>query len=191
MGGGPYYAVMGGARICDTDRVDQSGSDDNPVTGWAIGADFIVCININSGGKETEAAQYKLRWRNVTDSGSYADLGTSGQLTYNSATVLVQGTNIPVGNRRCDSQGGDTWQAGEEVEGASLCDSIDLADEYESEIHFGVDCDNALAGKEYAFELYDDTNGASKGNTEGGATLKIASAGAPVQAAVHTRMRRA
>jgi hypothetical protein len=172
---GPYYAAMGGTRICDTDRVDQSGADDTGVTDWVIGTDFIVCVNINSGGKDTEAAQYKLRWRNVTDSGSYADLGAAGELTYNSSTVLVQGTDIAEGTRRCSSQGGDAWQAGEEVEGASLCDSIDLADEYETEIHFGVDCDNALAGKEYAFELYDTTNGASKGNTEGGATLTIAS----------------
>jgi len=171
MGGGPYYAVMGGSRICDDQRVDQSGIDDGDVTGWDKSNDFILAVNIHSGGKDTEAAQYKLKWRDVTDEGSFIDVGATGEIHYNADTVLVNGTNIPVGNRRCDSQGGDTWQAGEEVEGASLSDSIDLANQYETEIHFALDCSGAEDGHEYAFELYDTTNGASKGTC--GATITM------------------
>lgn len=169
---GTYYAVQGGSRILDATRVDKSGSDNTNVTAWMRTSDFILAVNINSGGNDTAAAQYKLRWRNKTDSGTFADVGSTGAINYTATTDLVNGAAIAVGGRKCDSQGADTWQAGEEVEGASLSDSIDLLDEYETEIHFGLDCSGATFGKEYEFELYDSTNGASRGTC--GATIALA-----------------
>ena len=168
MAGGPYYIVQGGSRILDANRVDQSGADDADVTSWDKTNPFILAVNINSGGKDTEAAQYKLRWRDFTDGGSFADVDSAGEAKFGS-TDLVNGATILVGSRKCDSQGNDTWQAGEEVEGVKLCDSIDLPDEYETEIHFSLSIADGDDGHVYEFELYDDTHGASKGTC--GATI--------------------
>ena len=167
-----YYAAQGGSRILNSTRVDQSGADNANVVNWIKTNDFILAVNINSGGNDTDAAQYKLRWRNKTDAGVFADVGATTEISYDATTDLVNGAAILVGGRKCDSQGGDTWQSGEEVEGVSLCDSIDLADEYETEIHFALDCSRATITKEYELELYDSTKGESRGTC--GATLTLA-----------------
>ena len=168
-----YYISQGGSRILNATRVDLSGADNTNIIGWVKTNDFIIAININSNGKDTEAAQYKLRWRNKTDGGSFADAGAATEINYNATTDLVNGDPIAVGGRKCDSQGGDTWAAGEEVEGASISDSIDLADEYETEIHFALDCSGATDAKEYEFELYDSTLGVTRGTC--GATITMES----------------
>ena len=169
-----YYVSQGGSRILNATRVDQSGADNTNVIDWVKTNDFIIAININSNGKDTEAAQYKLRWRNKTDSGTFADVGAATEINYNATTDLVNGDPIAIGGRKCDSQGGDTWAAGEEVEGASLSDSIDLADEYETEVHFALDCSGATDEKEYEFELYDSTLGVTRGTC--GATITMEAA---------------
>lgn len=163
MGGGPYYAALGGSRILNASRADQSGADDADVTNWTKTNDIIFAVNIHSNGKDTEAAQYKLRWRDETDNpeGAFGDLDTTGEAKFG-ATDLVNGTNIVVGGRKCDSQG-DTWQVGEEVEGTKLSDSIDLADDYETELHFSVSLADGDDGHQYTFDLYDDTRGAQVG----------------------------
>ena len=183
MGGGPEYVVQGGSRILNATRVDQSGVDNGNVIAWTKSNDFIIAININSGGKETEAAQYLLRWRNKTDSGAFANVAATGAIHYNATTDLVNGAGIDVGGRKCDSQGNDTWQSGEEVEGASLCDSIDLPDEYETEIHFALDCSGATDAKEYEFELWDSTLGVTRGTC--GATITMESAGVSIPIAMY------
>ena len=165
-----WYVAQGGSRILDANRVDKSEGDNADVTEWVIGDDFILAVNIHSNGKDTEAAQYKLRWRNVSDSGSFADVSNTGEITYVATTDLTDGTAIEIGGRKCSTQG-DTWQNGEENEGDNSCDSIDLADDYETEIHWALDTTNALKAKEYAFELYDTTNSASRGTC--GATLTM------------------
>ena len=164
MGGGPYYVALGGSRILSSDRTDQSGADDADVTDWTKTNDIILAVNINSGGKDTEAAQYKLRWRDETDNpgGAFSDLDSTGECKFG-ATNLVNGTNIAVGGRKCDSQGNDTWQAGEEVEGVKLSDSIDLPDEYETEVHFSVSLADGGNSHQYTFDLYDSTRGAQVG----------------------------
>ena len=58
-----YYAVQGGSRILSSNRTDQSGSDNADVVGWTKANSFILAVNINSDGRDTAAAQYKLRWR--------------------------------------------------------------------------------------------------------------------------------
>jgi len=83
----------------------------------------------------------------------------------------VNGAAILVGDRKCDSQGGDTWQNGEEVEGTALSDAIDLPNEYETEIHFSLSAADATDGSVYEFELYNNTENASKGTL--GCTIKL------------------
>jgi len=164
MGGGPYYAQLGGSRILNTSRVDQSGADDAGVSGWTKTDIVIVAVCIHSGGKETEAAQYKLRWRDETDSpgGAFGDLDTTGECKFGDATALVNGTNLTEANRRTSSQG-DTWQAGEEIEGTKLSDSIDLVGDYETELQFAVSLADGDDDHQHTFDLYDDTRGAQVG----------------------------
>ena len=164
MGGGPYYAQLGGSRILNTSRVDQSGADDADVSGWTKTDVIIVATRIHSNAKDTEAAQYKLRWRDETDDpgGAFGDLAAAGECKFGDATALVNGTNLSEVNSRCDSQG-DTWQAGEEVEGTALSDSIDLAVDYETELQFAVSLADGDDGHQYTFELYDATRGAQVG----------------------------
>ena len=165
-----YYAVQGGSRILNSLRVDQSGSDNADVTNWGMGNDFILAVNINSNGKETEAAQYKLRWRNVTDVGSFVDVASTGEIKFG-ATSLTNAATIAVGGRKCDSYGSDTWQNGREVEGTALSVSIDLADEYETEIHFSLSSADAIEYHQYEFELYDGTASASRGTCGAAITM--------------------
>lgn len=165
------YAVQGGSRILNATRVDQSGVDNGAVTNWVLANASILAVNINSGGKDTAAAQYKLRWR--ISGGSFADVASTGAIKFG-ATDLVNGAAIAVGGRKCDSQGGDTWQTGYEVEGTALSTSIDLVDEYETEIHFSLSCADAADGSLYEFELYDGTRGVTVGTC--GVTLTTATA---------------
>lgn len=179
-----YYAQLGGSRILDTDRVDQSGGDDVDVTNWDKTDPIIVAACIYSGGKDTEAAQYKLKWRNETDNpgGEFTDLASSGECKFGSTNALVNGTNLIETNRRTSTQG-DTWQDGEEVEGSTLSDSIDLADDYESEIQFAVSLADGDDGDQYTFELYDATRGASVGTL--GAQITLAGGGISIPIAMH------
>ena len=168
---GTSYAVQGGSRILNASRVDQSGSDNADVINWVLADNFILAVNINSGGKETVSAQYKLRWR--VFGGTFADVAATGAIKFGT-TDLTNSGDIVVGGRKCSSVGSDTWQTGKEVEGTALSTAIDLVDEYETEIHFSLSCADAAAGALYEFELYDGTAGASKGTC--GATLTTAEA---------------
>ena len=163
---GTYYAVQGGSRILNASRTDQSGADNADVVDWALADNFILAVNINSGGKDSVTAQYKLRWR--ISGGSFADVASTGAVKFG-ATDLVNGATIAVGGRKCDSYGSDTWQTGYEVEGTALSTTIDLADEYETEVHFSLSCADAAEGALYEFELYDATKGETRGTC--GATL--------------------
>jgi hypothetical protein len=132
---------------------------------------FIVVFQID---EETGPwnAQYTLRWRNVTDSGSFAAIAATGQMAWSSSTDLVNGQAIT--SKYCQGTGGSgsTWQNGEEVEGAATSDAINLADERYTEIAFAVNPAAALAGKVYAFELYDQTNGAAIATGTGTLTIQ-------------------
>lgn len=164
--GGTFYAVMGGVRILNATRVDQSGADDGDVIGWGLTNDAILAININSGNKETQPAAYKIRWRE--SGGVFADLAATGEVKFG-ATDLVNGDPIAVGGRKCDSQGGDSWQEGYEVEGTAISTSVDLVDEFETELHFSISLADAQNNVLYEFELWDVTQDETKGTC--GATL--------------------
>jgi DNA-directed RNA polymerase subunit RPC12/RpoP len=70
------------------------------------------------------------------------------------------------------SAGKDTESStGERIKGQSLSDAIDLPDEYQSELWFGVDVSGADDGHVYSFQLYSTTEGAAIGVC--GATLTI------------------
>ena len=160
-----YYATLGGSRILNASRVDQSGADDGDVTNWGKTADFILAQTIYTS-KGPIARSYRLHWRNVTDGGSFAVVGATGEISFTADTVLVDGTALTSANARCSAVGGYTWQEGLESEGDNLLPdsgTYSLADEYYTEFQWALDCNSALAGKQYEFELYEVTNGVSIG----------------------------
>ncbi|NIS53445.1 MAG: hypothetical protein GWN00_39800, partial [Aliifodinibius sp.] len=168
-----YYANMGGTRILSIDAAtDHSGSDDNNVSNFS-GDEFIVAINIWSGNKETPSSTYKLKWQDDTDASGYADLGATGELNYTiTDSSWSHGDAVATGDQVCDSQGGDTRIAGERVKGQSLSDAIDLADDEQSELWFGVNCEGADGSHAYSFQLYSTAEGAVVGTC--GATITMA-----------------
>jgi len=172
--GPPAYVDLTATRIANDQRADQSGADDGDVTGWDKTADFILAIQIGTS-KGVPDRRYKLRWRDVTDEGAFADVGAAGEISYNAATVLVDGATLGSGNKLCTGTPGEkkrvilqtNWQDGMESEGDNeLPDSpglYSLADEYYSEFQWALDCNSAQTGHEYEFELYEITNGVSIG----------------------------
>lgn len=172
--GATYYAALGGSRILSVDgSTDHSGSDDNPVTGWDKADEFIVAVCIHSNSKNTEPSTYKLQIQDDTDASGYADLAGSGELIYTlSDSSWSHGDTVATGDQVCDIQGGDTRQAGERIKGQSLSDSIDLADEFQSELWFGINAANADDAHQYSFRLYSTAEGAAVGDL--GATLTMA-----------------
>jgi hypothetical protein len=164
---------MGGSRICTIAGADQSGADDVDITGWTKTDEFIIAININSAGKETEPAAYKLKWRDVTDEGVFADVAATGEIDYDiTDSSWADGDAVATGDQVCDSQGKDTRQAGERNKDDNLTDSIDLPDEYQSELWFALNCEEAEDGHVYEFELWDSTTSRNMGTV--GATIAVA-----------------
>ena len=157
-------------RLLSATRVALA-NDNTGVTGYNKANQFIVAFQIDEE-KGPWNAQYTLRWRNVTDAGSFAAIAATGEMAWGSATDLVNGTAITT--KQCQGTGGagSTWQNGEEVEGAATSDAINLADEFYTEVHFAVDPSGAHDGDQYEFQLWDETNGAAIGT--GAAALTTA-----------------
>jgi len=172
-----YWAIIGGSRILSiTAGTDHSGSDDTNVTGWTKTDELIMAVCIQSDGKDTGASTYKLQWQDDTDGGGYVDLASDGASPEMSYTIgdasWNHGDAVAVADQVCDIVGGDTRQDGERVKNTSASDSIDLADEYQSELWFGIDSTNAEDGHVYSFQLYSIGEDAAIGVC--GATLAIA-----------------
>lgn len=176
--GQTYYADLGGTRILSIDgSTDHSGADDANVTGWDVANDFIFALCIHSASKDTESSTYKLQWEDTASPG-FTDLAATGEMNFNCTAAWAHGATVATGDQKCDIQGGDTRQAGERIKETSLSDAIDLPDEYQSELWFGIDCAGAEAGHTYRFQLYSTAEGAAIGI--GGAELTIATSGAPL-----------
>jgi hypothetical protein len=177
--GGTFYADIGGARILSVDgSVDQSGSDDNPVVDWTKTTEFILDGCIWSGNKDTVSSTYKLQWNNNTDSPtpSWADLAATGELNYAlTDSSWAHGATVATGDQVCDIQDGDARIAGERIKDQSLSDAVDLADEEQTELWFGINSDDAHDGDEYGFRLWSTAEGTAVGIY--GVTITMASAG--------------
>ena len=169
------YVDLTATRIADDQRADQSGSDDGDVIDWDETKDFILATQIGTS-KGVPDRRYKLRWRDVTDEGAFADVGAAGEISYGATTVLVDGATLGSGNKLCTGTPEPSWQDGLESEGDNeLPDDpglYSLVDEYYSEFQWALDCGGAESEHEYEFELYEITNGVVIGTCL--ATLKIA-----------------
>lgn len=168
--GGTFYFILSGSRIANATRVWQA-DEYTSVTNWDKANDFIFAIACETPGNHAEAGTLQIRWRNKTDGGSFVALGNTGELTWNGVTDLVN-DNVTTGDRGCTGSG--TWYAGREREGANDVDT-DLPKARWTEHHWAIDASSALDGKEYEFELYDNTEGTAVGTCL--ATITMATAG--------------
>jgi len=144
-------------------------------TAWTKTDDFILATRIY-GSKGPYARAYKLRWRDVTDEGTFADVTDTGEITYSAITDLTDGGDLLVEEKLCDAQTDYTWQNGLENEGDNIlpdADTYSLADEYYTEFQWALDCSNAEDEHEYEFELWDVTEGVSIGTCLATITMAI------------------
>lgn len=146
---------LGATRIAASNRIDQSLSDDGSVINWPSNEDFIVIVRLDAADY-VSFRDYRLRWRNVTSGGSFANLDSIGELTFNADTMLIDGSAVLVEDRICSAHPTYTWADGEEVEGDGTGQLTFLAGTT-SEIQYGIDCSNAISGSTYEFQIYDAT----------------------------------
>jgi hypothetical protein len=153
---------------------------------WVKTNDFILATRIYTS-KGPIARAYKLRWRDVTDEGVFADVLDTGEITYSAVTDLVDGDDLLIEEKLCDEQGTGsrsrssyTWQNGLESEGDNLLPdsgTYSLADEYYTEFQWALDCNNAEDEHEYEFELWDVTEGVSIGTCLARITMAVLAVG--------------
>jgi len=161
------YIDLTASRIADANRASKVAGDDIDAMEWPRTNDFILATQVASSTK-VQDRRYKLRWRDVTDSGTFADVASTGEISYTATTVLVDGATLVVGNKLCTGVPPATyWYDGLESEGDNeLPDSPDeydlYADEY-TEFQWALDCSSADFSHYYEFELYEITNGVAIG----------------------------
>ncbi len=154
--------TLDACRFANATRVDQSGSDDGDVSGWDQDDDFILATCLSNVGAYTAARSLRLQWRNVTDSGSFNDVSTTGEIRYTAVTDLVDGNALLTGERLCDSPSGPAWEDGLECEGDNTVPSTGqhtYTEDYFTEHQFALDCSTAPYSKEYEFRLIDEQLG--------------------------------
>jgi len=146
---------------------------------WNKNNDFILAVRIYTS-KGPLARAYKLRWRNVTDSGTFADVGATGEITYSATTGLTDEDDLLLTEKLCDVQSEYTWQNGKENEGDNILPNsgtYSLADEYYTELQWALNCNGALDEHKYEFELWDITDGISIGTCLASITMGITPSG--------------
>ena len=149
-----------GSRLQNATRVSQA-NEDADVVDWVKDDAFILCAMVEALGHSGASGTLQLRWRNVTDSGSFIVLSLSGELTFG-LTDLVNGNAVVSGEEVCTPVSGSTLVDGVEREFANDVSTTLAQNEY-AENQWGVGTSGVLGGKQYEFEIYDATAGAAVG----------------------------
>jgi DNA-directed RNA polymerase subunit RPC12/RpoP len=143
--------------------------DDASVTDYNKSNEFILVFQMDEAMGPWDST-YTLQWRNATDEGTFADLAATGEMAWGTNTDLVNGQAIT--SQYCQQIPSlSTWQNGEEVEGAATSDSINLADEYYTEVAWAVDPSAGHNGDDYEFRVWENAGGSAVGTVNGQLTL--------------------
>jgi hypothetical protein len=155
-----YVNTIKASRILDTNLNDKSGVDDGLVGGWVKTNLFVLaCTMYCSTGtsRNPTAATFQIMWRNVTDAGSFANVGATGQIKYTTGTDLTN--NNTIATNICGIPTGYSFTALQSFQVEySLSPSSDLAAGGCCEMRFGLSVADGLDGKQYEFQIYDPTN---------------------------------
>jgi len=131
----------------------QGACDHAGLTDWSVDDQAIVSIYVQSISHTPATRSFQLRWRNKTDSGTFATLSlVTGEVRSGvSAGCIANGD--PVGG----SAGCQTTESDEEVENETPLQSVSFSPSQNAyiEVQYCLDFSNALAGKEYEFEVHD------------------------------------
>ena len=133
------------------------------VIDWDKTDQVIFSAHANSTSHAPASESFRLQWRNVSDSGTFADLVTgSGELRAGISAGAIINTD-PVGSS--DGCGTGTPSQTEEVENESPLQTASLTATKNNslEMQWCIDFSNALDSKEYAFQLYSVTGGEALG----------------------------
>ena len=172
-----YYPQLLLDCICD-DATRTSNGDETDVTDWDKTDKFIICCQIGYNGKDTTASAYKLQWRDVTDEGTFADVSDTGEIKWSATSdTLSDGTAVTDSTRRCTPEGGQSWTNGLESIGDNTvpdAGTLDLGNDEYTEIQWGLDPADAEYEHEYAFQMYNTTEGSGLG--ECASTITMAAA---------------
>jgi len=159
MGGTSFDLT--GSRLQNATRVNQA-AEDLDVIDWSADDEFIICAMMETTSHGGASGTLELRWRNVTDGGSFSTLSGTGELVFGSATDLTNFNAVSAGEEVCTPTSGTTRVDGKEFEGDSS-GSLTLNQNEYAEFQYAVDPSNSLPEKQYEFEIYDATAGASVG----------------------------
>jgi hypothetical protein len=176
IGGGDAAPQYEGSRIANATRTFQA-DEDLDVVDWVPGED--ICVSIAWGsvvGKKANAREFRIRWRNASDGGVFADLGNTGQLTYNGTTDLVNDnalTEVESGINATQT----TYVPGVERAAANAYTYTNLATDEWTACQWQVGTANALNSKQYEFELYNITDDAQVAVAAAQITMEAAAPG--------------
>ena len=148
----------------DACGVDITGYDKSD---YAVIA-FVTATEDHSGGSET----LRLQWRDVTDSGSFADvISGSGEVRAAASAGYLNNGDACGTLSGCNS---DSLAGSEEVENESPMEAtINHSKFNDWELQFCVDMSNCEDGHEYEFQLYSQTGSAAVGVNPATITIDI------------------
>lgn len=149
-----------GSRLQNATRVNQA-NEDADVIDWPKANDFILCAMVETTAHGGTSGTLQLRWRNVTDSGSFAALSGTGELTWSGTTNLANGNAVASGEEVCTGSVA-TLVDGVEREGANDV-STTINQNEKTENQWAIDGSGGIDGKQYEFEIFDATAGATLG----------------------------
>jgi len=133
------------------------------ITDWVKTNDLILAAAYeNNSSKTVDSSTVVLRWRDVTDSGSFTQMLTTGEINSSGNTSLVN-DNALISSEATFYDDITTWVNGLEREGVNAV-AITLGPAGTgTECHWAIRTQSAQDGHEYEFELYDNSNGVTIG----------------------------
>ncbi len=149
-------------------------NEDTDVTGWDKDTVGIIAAAIGTNNHNGDDVQPGIYWRNVTDAGSFAVIGATGEVKYTTVTALTDEDNLSTTNFGCTSA--RTAEDGitcEQENSHQATNVTSLLDEYFTEIQVGISFADGDPGDEYEFAAYDGASLVSAGisvTLEAGAT---------------------
>lgn len=147
------------AEFSDTDKVAH------PVT-----LHLILATSWDSDDMNTVSGNFELQWQNLTDAGSWTDLGSTGEIKWSSSTDLANNNAVAsaeeLGEVNCSGKN-PTRQDGKEREGANSITISSVASKKSFDIHWAIDPTGATVGKEYIFRVVETGTSNSYGTMLG------------------------
>lgn len=166
--------TAGGCWNSSRFAVDGAGADTRNFRGavdtdqaFTDSEDLILCVTFDGDDMNTATGDIKVQWRNVSDSGSFADLAATGELRWKSGGDLTSGSVIHTDAMAdspstvdCTTKGWSVEGDGEEQEGANNVASYFWDDDMLHEIHFAIDLSFADAANAdiYEFRVLDGSD---------------------------------